>query len=304
MNETIIQYLQYLDKMCGFSGRTVKFHKRICILWIKFLDEKDKGLGDVDPADFLCYIETRTKKVKNVSLAGELCVLRTLYEFFYNYGLLEKNPAAAIPELICTPPAEKSWLTVEECFQFLNSLDTSKRIGLRNYVLVALLWSTGLRISELCDLNWRDMDLEESFLLVRKGKGGKQRQVFFNERLRKLFIRYRQQMGGELNEAVFHALSQNGERKGNHARLSQSAISEMINKTGKKAGLKKLVSPLTFRHCFATHMYETGVKIADIKEMLGHDDETETTIYVHVSVAMVKRFLHEHIANSTNGEEL
>lgn len=304
MNETIIQYLQYLDKMCGFSGRTVKFHKRICILWIKFLDEKDKGLGDVDPADFLCYIETRTKKVKNVSLAGELCVLRTLYEFFYNYGLLEKNSAAAIPELICAPPAEKSWLTVEECFQFLNSLDTSKRIGLRNYVLVALLWSTGLRISELCDLNWRDMDLEESFLLVRKGKGGKQRQVFFNERLRKLFIHYRQQMGGELNEAVFHALSQNGERKGNHARLSQSAISEMINKTGKKAGLKKLVSPLTFRHCFATHMYETGVKIADIKEMLGHDDETETTIYVHVSVAMVKRFLHEHIANSTNGEEL
>ena len=304
MNKTITQYLQYLDNMCGFSSRTIKFHKRISTLWIKFLDAKDKGLGDVDPADFLCYIETRTQKVKNVSLAGELCVLRTLYAFFHNYGLLETNPAAAIPELICVPPAEKSWLTVEECFQFLDSLDTSKHIGLRNYVLVALLWSTGLRVGELCNLNWQDMDLEESALMVRKGKGGKQRQIFFNERLRKLFIRYREQMGGEQHEPVFYALSKNGSRKGNHARLSQSAISDMVRKTAGKAGLEKLVSPLTFRHCFATHMYETGVKIADIKEMLGHDDETETTIYVHVSVAMVKRFLHEHIANSTNGERL
>ncbi len=304
MNETITQYLHYLDNMCGFSRRTIKFHKRISALWITFLDEKDKGLADVGSADFLYYIEIRTKKVKNVSLAGELCVLRTLYEFFYNYGLLEENPAAAIPELICVPPAEKSWLTVEECFQFLNSLDTAKRIGLRNYVLVALLWSTGLRVSELCNLNWQDMDLAESALLVRKGKGGKQRQIFFNERLRKLLIRYRRQMGGEADEAVFYAFSQNGTRKAKHSRLSQSAISEMIRKTGKKAGLKKVVSPMTFRHCFATHMYETGVKISDIKEMLGHDDETETTIYVHVSVAMVKRFLHEHIANSTNGEQL
>jgi site-specific recombinase XerD len=71
----------------------------------------------------------------------------------------------------------------------------------------------------------------------------------------------------------------------------------MIRKHGKKAGLDKPVNPLTFRHCFATHMYETGVRIADIKEMLGHDDETETTIYVHVSIATVKRFLQEHIAN-------
>lgn len=303
MNKAITQYFLYLEQMCGFTVRTIKYHRRICTLWIMFLEEKGKGIGAADSTDFLCYIETRTKKVKNASLAGELCVLRTLYSFLYNYGMLDMNPAEAIPELICVPSAEKSWLTVQECFQFLDSFDTSEPIGMRNYVLAALLWSTGLRNNELCNLNWQDMDLTESTLMVRKGKGGKQRQIFFNERLRQLLIRYQKQMGGEPYEPVFYAFSQNASRKGRHGRLSQSAVGELIRKNGQKAGLKKPVNPLIFRHCFATHMYETGVKIADIKEMLGHDDETETTIYVHVSVATVKRFLQEHIAGP-NGERI
>ena len=297
MDKIIIQYLHYLEEMCGFSARTIKYHTRICKLWTTFLDEQDHDVGAAKADDFLCYIEERTKKVNNTSLAGELCVLRTFYAFLHNYGILDQNPAEAIPELICAPPAEKSWLTVEECFQFLDAFNQSEPVGMRNYILSALLWSTGLRNSELCNLDWRDMDLEESALMVRRGKGGKQRQVFFNERLRKLLMRYHEQMGGDSHEPVFYAFSQNGSRKGRHSRLSQSALGEMIRKHGKKARLKKPVNPLTFRHCFATHMYETGVKIADIKEMLGHDDETETTIYVHVSIATVKRFLQEHIAN-------
>lgn len=173
---------------------------------------------------------------------------------------------------------------------------------MRNYVLAVLLWSTGLRNSELCNLNWQDLDLEEGSLLVRKGKGGKQRQVYFNERLRKLLVSYKKQMNGIEHEPVFCAFSQNATLKGKHGRLSQSAMGEMIRKNGKKAGLKKQVNPLIFRHCFATHMYEAGVKIADIKEMLGHDDETETTIYVHVSVATVKRFLQEQVT-ALHGEK-
>lgn len=258
---------------------------------------EEKGIGAAVPDDFLRYIKVRSKKVNNTSMSGELCVLRTFYAFLYNYGLLDRNPVKAIPELICAPPAEKSWLTVEECFQFLNAFNKEKAIGLRNYVLSALLWSTGLRNSELCNLDWRDIDLKESALMVRRGKGGKQRQVFFNERLRKLLIRYHKQMGGGPDDPVFYAFSQNGSRKGYHSRLSQSAVVEMIRKHGKKAGLKKPVNTLTFRHCFATHMYEAGTKIPDIKEMLGHDDETETTIYVHVTVDMVKRFLRKHISH-------
>jgi|AntAceMinimDraft_9_1070365.scaffolds.fasta_scaffold20152_1 site-specific recombinase XerD len=299
MNDGILsEYLGYLKRMCGFSIRTLKRHERICTIWQDFLAEKNKKLLEAIPVDFLDFIELRHWQVNNATIAGELCVLRTLYAYLYDFEQISLNPAASIPELICEPPAEKSWLTVEECFQFLEAFDVSNPIGLRDYTITALLWSTGLRSGELCALNWRDIDLEDGALMVRKGKGGKQRQIFLNDRVRDDLLRYRRQMAGGAYDPVFYAFSKNASSKDKHARLSQSRLVEIIREHGKRAGIEKPVNPLTFRHCFSTHMYELGVGIADIKEMLGHDDETETTIYIHISIDAVKRFLKKHIANS------
>jgi len=197
---------------------------------------------------------------------------------------------------------EKAYLTVDECFQLLISFDTSDHIGLRNYTIVALLWSTGLRNGEVCALDWRDINLDEGALLVRKGKGGKQRQLFLNDRVLEDMIRYRNEMGGGDNSPVFYAFSKNASSKEKYSRLSQSRLVEIIREHGKAAGLKKPINPLTFRHTFATHMYEAGIRMEDIKEMLGHDDETETTIYVHISIDTAKRFLNDHIANPAKYE--
>jgi len=163
--------------------------------------------------------------------------------------------------------------------------------------MVALLWSTGLRNGELCTLEWRDINIEEGTLLVRKGKGGKQRQLFLNDRIWQDLIRYRHKIGGNECSPVFYAFSQNASSRKKHARLSQSRLVEIIREHSHAVGLKKGINPLTFRHTFATHMYEAGVSMEDIKEMLGHDDETETTIYVHISIDTAKGFLNDHIAN-------
>lgn len=298
MNDTS-EYLGYLERMCGFSIHTLKRHKRICTLWQDFLAEKNKKLLEAIPVDFLDFIEFRHRQVNNATIASELCVLRTLYAYLYDFDQIPLNLAASIPELICEPPAEKSYLTVAECFQFLEAFDASDPIGLRNYTITALLWSTGLRNSELCALNWRDIDLEDGSLMVRKGKGGKQRQIFLNDRVREDLVRYSRQIGGGAYDPVFYAFPRNASSKGEHVRLSQDSLVEIIREHGKRAGIEKPVNPLTFRHCFSTHMYEAGVGIADIKEMLGHDDETETTIYIHISIDAVKRFLKKHIANSS-----
>jgi len=243
----------------------------------------NKQLTESMPVDLIDYIDFRqqTGKIKNATISRELCVIRTLYAYLFDYQKMTSNPAASLPELICEPPEEKAYLTVDECFDLLKAFNTDDLIGLRDYTIAALLWSTGLRNGELCALNWRDIDLEEGRLLVRKGKGGKQRQLFLNDHIWKDLIRYRQQMQGDECSPVFYAFSKNGSSTKKHARLSQSRVVEIIRKHGWAIELKKAINPLTFRHTFATHMYEAGVNIQDIKEMLGHDDETETTICPH-----------------------
>jgi len=289
--------------MCGFSARTLKRYKRVCGAWENFLNrEKNKAILEAVPADLLAYIEFRQEigRVSNTTLSSELCVLRTLYAYLFDFQKMPSNPAAALPELICEPPAEKDYLAVKECFRLLEAFDLSDPIQLRNYTMVVLLWSTCLGNGELCTLDWRDINIEEDTLLVRKGKGGKQRQLFLNDRIWQDLIRYRLKTGGNERSPVFYAFSQNASSRKKHARLSQSRLVEIIREHSRAVGLKKAINPLTFRHTFATHMYEAGVRMEDIKEMLGHDDETETTIYVHISIDTAKGFLNDHIANPAN----
>jgi site-specific recombinase XerD len=296
----IADYLNYLDHMCGFAQRTINKHKRVCTTWEEFLSQSEHNhILDATPTHLLNFIHYRQRvgKIKNTCIFGELCVLRTFYSYLFDFQKISSNPAAALPKLVCEPPDEKEYLNVSECFKLLRAFDKSDPIGLRNYTIVALLWSTGLRNSELCALNWADINLKKGTLLVRKGKGGKQRQLFLNDRVLHDLLRYRQKIEENETEAVFYAFSQNASRKKRYARLSQSRLVEIIREQGKAVEINKRINPLTFRHTFATHMYDAGVKIDDIKEMLGHDDETETTIYIHISMERVRGFLKDHIAH-------
>jgi site-specific recombinase XerD len=296
----IDEYLNYLEKGRDFALSTLRLHKRVCLQWDSWLDaERGCELTEARPDDLLAWIEHRkvSGDIQNASIVKELCVLRTLYEYLENFCHTGFNPAASLPEIICRPPDEQIYLSVEECFQLLGSFDTEDPIGLRNYVMVAMLWSTGLRRAELCALDWRDIDLQEATLLVRKGKGAKQRQLFLNDRLLDDLRGYRLKQGGSDDSAVFPAYSVNAPDAKKHARLSPSRLLDIIREHAKAAGLTKPVSPLTLRHTFATHMFEAGVNIEDLKEMMGHTDHSETTIYVHVTLDAARRLLNEHIAN-------
>jgi len=300
MKNIIKEYLGHLERMRGFAKSTLNMHQRLCTTWGKFLTSiRNKELFTAKPEDLLSFIKFRQTigTVKNVTIAGELCILRTLYGYLYDFQKIQFNPTASLPELICEPPAEKKYLTINECLDLLESINTNNPTGLRDHTIIALLWSTGLRPSELCALDRRDINLREGSLLVRKGKGGKQRQIFFNDTMGEILTRYWVMFPGDNNTPLFHAFAKNQTNKKRHARLSQSSLSGMVRQSSKAVGISKTVSPLTFRHTFATHMYETGVDMKDIKEMLGHDDETETTIYVHISVETARKFIEDHIAN-------
>jgi len=97
---------------------------------------------------------------------------------------------------------------------------------------------------------------------------------------------------------VFRSVKPQSTTADPNKRLCAGAIEEMVNKSGKKAGINKMVCPLALRHSFATHMYEAGISLADIKEIMGHSNEMETTIYVHVTINALRNFLNQHIANN------
>jgi site-specific recombinase XerD len=277
--------------LSGDRPRTVDRARLVCRRWQAFVEGRGSSVATARAADLLAFVAQRqTDGVKNATIRGELCVIRTFYDHLLAHGKVAWSPAASLPTMICAPPAEKAYLTVDECVTILKSLDTTDPHGLRDYVVVALLWSTGLRSRELVALTWRDLDLDHGALVVRDGKGGKQRQIFLNDHILADLRAYRKRLGEDNHQPVFHSSTAG-------APLSSQRLVEVVAAAARRAGIAKPVSPRTLRHTFATHLFEAGVTLEDIKELMGHDRLTETTVYVHVSLDAAKQLLNDHVAN-------
>jgi len=298
--QIITEYLSYLKKIRNYAQLTITRHERIAKLWAAFLTQQlGVALSKACAEDILSWIDYRREQgiVNDASINAELCVIRTLYDYLERFEQIPFSPAAAVPALVCAPPPEQDYLTVEECLRLLETCDRSDLKGLRNYTILALFWSTGLRKRELHALNCADVNLDEGHLLVRHGKGGKQRQVFLNERICEDLRTYADRWGWRADAPLFRSIKPDTVQADPNKRLTTGRIEEMVRNSGKTAGIAKMVCPLALRHSFATHMYEAGVSIEDLKEIMGHSNDTETLIYVHVTLDAVRNFLNRHIAN-------
>jgi site-specific recombinase XerD len=301
----IEKYCQFLAKFRQLSATTVTRTRHVCSQWLRFLESRQcNGLLKAEPGHLVAWIDYRRddKRVKEQTISRELCILRTFYQYCVDFAGLPASPAAFIPEFVCNPAPEQTVLTVDEVFDMLETFDVRNPFGWRNYVLLALLWSTGLRPSELLALTWRDIDLEQGTLLVRKGKGNKQRQLFLNDRVLKNAAKYRKSiLAGE--QAPVFCTYPNSKRKGIYdCGLSYKQVNGIIHEAACKAGLKIPVTIMTFRHTFATHMYEAGVPVRDIQEMMGHSYRSETSVYIHVTMNSLKRLFNNHVYNEMMGE--
>ena len=298
--QLITEHLRYLQDIRNYVQLTITRHERVAKLWMAFLAETiGITLEQACAEDILSYIDYRREQgtVRDASINAELCVLRTFYDYLKRFNHIAINPAAAIPALVCAPPQEQDYLTVDECFRLLDTCDQTDLKGLRNHTILALFWSSGLRKRELHNLNCGDLNLDEGYLRVLNGKGGKARQVFLNDRIVADLRAYGDRWGWRAEAPLFRSVNPDSTCADPNKRLCTGRIEEMVRKAGKTAGIKKMVCPLALRHSFATHMYESGVSIEDLKEIMGHSNDTETLIYVHVTLVAVRHFLNEHIAN-------
>ena len=210
---------------------------------------------------------------------------------FYGFLLLENLIKEDPSELLEQPKIGRKLpevLTIEEIDSLLAAIDLSKNEGHRNRAMLETLYSCGLRVSELVGLRFSDLFFEEGFIRVI-GKGNKERLVPVSPQVQKEIDIYQQHIRNHLNiqkgseNIVF--LNRRG------AQLTRVMVFTIIKNLAESIGLKKNISPHTFRHSFATHLIEGGANLRAIQEMLGHESITTTEIYTHLD----QRFLRDAI---------
>lgn len=272
----------------GSSGHTVKNYVHDLIQFYDYLKEfqpdmLEKGqiaLSKVNPLVLRSYLSVLFQKHKPASVARKLSTLRTFFKFWLRQGKINQNPAKAIhsPKVPKTLP---QFLSVEEIFALLEAPSSDDFSGRRDRAMLELLYSSGLRVSELVALNINDMDLDESTVRVM-GKGSKERLVPVGakaiERLKQyLLVRSDVLMRGRPNtQALF--LNVRG------TRLNVRSVQRLVENSMGKSGISKNVSPHTIRHTFATHLLNSGADLRSIQELLGHASLSTTQKYTHVNV--------------------
>lgn len=279
--ELIEDYLVELE-IRNYSRNTIKTYKSIITSFYRFLrEERPKKEKEVLKA-FKKYIRY-LKREKNVS-QNYIYIVTVVIKKFFEFSDIDLLNQIKTPKRTKSLPKSlsegeiRSLINVADCGATENSNSNSKIVSLRNKAILTLLYSSGLRISELVSLDIDDVDLEDRTIRVR-GKGEKDRIVLFNEEAKALLEKYLDKRldGG-------NALFVN--RFGDH--ITPRYVQMMIKKYAELAGIKKKVTPHILRHSFATHLLKNGVDIRAIQQLLGHANLNTTQIYTSVDMQTLR----------------
>lgn len=286
----IIKYKQYLKLEKSLSENTVQAYltdldKLQAYLTLEGLDFTEVTLETLE--HFSAGL--RDIGIHPRSQARILSGIRSFYHFLLLEDYIQQDPT----ELLESPQIGKHLpdvLTVEEIDALIGSIDRSTREGQRNCAILETLYSCGLRVSELCNLKFSDLYLKEGFIKV-EGKGNKQRLVPISPRAIKELENYFSVRGEGLvkpgyEDFVF--ISRFGKN------ISRIMVFHIIKELADLIGLKKQISPHTFRHSFATHLLEGGANLRAIQCMLGHESIGTTEIYTHIDRNRLRQEIIEH----------
>lgn len=223
------------------------------------------------------------------SQARVLSGVRSFFRFLVLDGVVESDPTELL-EWPSLPEHLPVVLTLEEIDRIEDSIDLSKAEGARNRAIIEVLFSCGLRVSELVNMKLSDLYLEDRVLLVR-GKGNKERLVPVSSKaiadLKRWFFD-RNLMKIKPGEDDYVFLNRRG------AHLTRTMILIMVKRQAEEAGIKKTISPHTFRHSFATALLQGGADLRSIQAMLGHEKIDTTLVYTHISNEQLRKAILEH----------
>ncbi|MFJ1328435.1 site-specific tyrosine recombinase XerD [Capnocytophaga canimorsus] len=286
---TLTEYQNYLRLQRGMSNNSVisyglDLEKLIIYLEKYQIEESAENIA----SDTLRQFVYETSK--NINSRSQARLISALKSFF-TFMMTEKHREDFPMELIEAPKIGlklPDTLSLQEIDQLLNGIDLSTAEGHRNRAIIETLYGCGLRVSELVDLKLSNLFFKENFIRVL-GKGNKQRLIPIGTFTQKQIENYVKHQRNKLKIAKGHEDILFLNRRGKQ--LTRAMIFTIIRQTADHIGLKKRISPHTFRHSFATHLLENGANLRAIQLMLGHESITTTEIYMHVE----KSFLREMI---------
>lgn len=287
LDKLINEYLDCLKYECNYSNNTIASYRREIMHFKVYLVQE--GICDYNDVDYLMLRGYLTKlydeNLAKSSINHRLSALRSFFDYLLKEEFIKDNPFKLI-ESQKVGQRNPDFLFQEEMIDLLDSIETKDDLGIRNKAMLELMYASGLRCSEVANLQVSDIDFNQMVVLVH-GKGGKDRYVPFHEYARDWLIKY-------IDEARNNLMIKNEghnfifvNKFGNP--LTNRGIENIVDRVTFKYDATKKIHPHTIRHSFATHLLNAGADIRTVQELLGHKNLATTQVYTHISKDHLKK---------------
>ena len=284
-------FLTMLRVERNVSNHTMDAYKRDINQYLMYLDDIDiKNLSDVKSTHIRDYIRVLSDGgMAPTSISRIISSIRTYYRFLSSENILDENPVLLInnPKL---PKKLPDVLSEKEISLIINAIQESSQFYQRDKAIIELLYSCGIRVTELCNIEMSNLFIDEDLIRVM-GKGNKERLLPLGLRSKKYlddYIKHSRNSHIKKSGSSFVFVSRNGNQ------LTRAMINIILNKWTQVSGLKKSVSPHKLRHSFATHLLEGGADLRFVQALLGHSDISTTQIYTHIDKHYLKEVYKIH----------
>ena len=293
MEKNIVNFEKYLNIERNYSNYTIKNYLIDITEFITYCNNFNKNYLNIKYTDIKSYLtHLYEKKYKSTTISRKISALRTFYAFLYDKNIVDKY----VFEYITLPKKEKrlpKYLSNDDIDEIFKIIDISTPLGIRNRLILELLYGSGLRVSELCNIKLSDIDFSNKSIRII-GKGKKERIVYYGEPCKRIIDLY---LNGTRDEILGKNKNEYliiGNKKSNKS-LSVRSVELILNNIIESTSLNKKASPHTLRHTFATHLLNDGCDILIVKELLGHSSLDTTGIYTHISNERLRKvYLNNH----------
>jgi len=280
LKEAFKEYEQYMIVEKGYSRLTIESYKKDIQFFLTYLHDKKEinQIEEIQKDHIYAYLKEIDQELEKSSIRRKITALKRFFLFLTRENMLENNVMSSF-ENVKIKQHLPTVLSVDEMLQLLNSISLDTPESYRNRCMVELLYATGLRVSEMCQLKLEDLNLKNQTLKCL-GKGQKERIVPLYEQCCLLLKEYIEVIRPEFCKNIstpYVFLNKKG------SVIKRDHFYHILQKIIQNSGLKKHVTPHTLRHTFATHLLDNDADIRSIQELLGHSNISTTTIYTHVS---------------------
>lgn len=274
MKEYIDKFIKYLEVERGYSRHTLRAYKKDLEIFSNFVDSQPEKIEPIDVRGFIA--EQINSGLNKTSAGRRLAAVRSFFRFLHREGYIKSNPA----KVVSTPKKPKmlpKFLTVDDVFSLIEKPEGIGFMVARDKAILELLYSSGIRVSELSGLDMGDIDLREGLVKV-KGKGRKERIVPVGSKAIEAIRSYlvERMLLKKKDKALF--LNRNG------SRITERSIRRIVVKYARMVLIDVRIGPHTLRHTFATHLLQAGADLRTIQELLGHSSLSTTQKYTHLDI--------------------